>query len=193
MMVPEAGKMGCVKRLILLRHAKSGDDLVERDFDRQLSRRGQRAAMRIGQWFADEAMNFDAVIASPAQRVRETIESVERGIGFGLEPRFEPRIYLASAAAVLDAVLASEDRGGTLLLIELTDLPLKDVMFETTSAFATVGLSTGITPEIGAPGQAVLTFLMFLGRLGPITLVSALALRENTRRYTLPEGAPLIG
>ena len=39
----------------------------------------------------------------------------------------------------------------------------------------------------------VLVFLMFLGRLGPITLVSALALRENTRRYTLPEGAPLIG
>lgn len=117
MMVPEAGKMGCVKRLILLRHAKSGDDLVERDFDRQLSRRGQRAAMRIGQWFADEAMNFDAVIASPAQRVRETIESVERGIGFGLEPRFEPRIYLASAATLLEVVQATDDTVGTLLLI----------------------------------------------------------------------------
>lgn len=79
-----------------------------------------------------------------------------------------------------------------MLLTEATDLPLQDVMFETTSAFATVGLSTGITPQIGEPGQLVLVFLMFLGRLGPI-LVSALALREDTRRYTLPEGAPLIG
>jgi Trk-type K+ transport system membrane component len=67
------------------------------------------------------------------------------------------------------------------------------VLFETTSAFATVGLSTGITPEIGEPGQLVLVALMFLGRLGPITLVSALALRERNRRYRYPEGAPLIG
>ncbi|MDF3044135.1 MAG: TrkH family potassium uptake protein, partial [Ornithinibacter sp.] len=83
--------------------------------------------------------------------------------------------------------------GGTMVLTELTDLPFRDVLFETTSAFATVGLSTGITPEIGEPGQLVLVALMFLGRLGPITLVSALALRERNRRYRYPEGAPLIG
>ncbi|MEO6019997.1 MAG: potassium transporter TrkG [Knoellia sp.] len=83
--------------------------------------------------------------------------------------------------------------GGTMVLTELTDLPFRDVLFETTSAFATVGLSTGITPKIGGPGQLVLVALMFLGRLGPITLVSALALRERNRRYRYPEGAPLIG
>ncbi len=117
MMASEAGKIGCVKRLILLRHAKSGDDPVDRDFDRQLSRRGQRAAMRIGQWFADEDVKFDKVIASPAQRVRETIEAFERGIGFGLEPRFEPRIYLASAATLLEVVQATNDKVQRLLMV----------------------------------------------------------------------------
>lgn len=81
----------------------------------------------------------------------------------------------------------------TLLLLELTDLSTRDVLFETVSAFSTVGLSTGITAELPSSGQAVLVVLMFVGRLGPITLVSALALREKQLRYTLPEGRPLIG
>jgi trk system potassium uptake protein TrkH len=81
----------------------------------------------------------------------------------------------------------------TLLLLELTKLPTRDVLFESVSAFATVGLSTGITADLPPVGQLVLVVLMFVGRLGPITLVSALALRENQLRYTLPEGRPLIG
>lgn len=93
-------------------------------------------------------------------------------------------VALLGVAAVL---------GGSILLGQLTDLPLRDVLFETTSAFSTVGLSTGITPQIGHPGQLLLVALMFLGRLGPITLVSAIALRERDRRYRYPEGAPLIG
>ncbi len=81
----------------------------------------------------------------------------------------------------------------TLLLLEITSLPLRDVLFETVSAFATVGLSTGITADLSYLGQFVLIGLMFVGRLGPITLVSALALREKQLGYTLPEGRPLIG
>ena len=56
-----------------------------------------------------------------------------------------------------------------------------------------MGLSTGITAILPAPAQLVLAVLMFLGRLGPITLVSALALRERQRLYQLPEGRPIIG
>lgn len=81
----------------------------------------------------------------------------------------------------------------TLLLLEITSLPLRDVLFETVSAFATVGLSTGITADLPWLGQLTLIGLMFVGRLGPITLVSALALREKPLGYTLPEGRPLIG
>lgn len=83
--------------------------------------------------------------------------------------------------------------GPTLLLLELTDFRLDEVFFEVVSAFATVGLSTGITADLPALGKIVLTILMFVGRLGPITLASALALREHGRLYELPEGRPIIG
>ena len=105
--------------------------------------------------------------------------------------RIDHRVVRQATTVALLGVAAVV--GGTMLLTELTDLPFRAVLFETTSAFATVGLSTGITPQIGDPGQLVLVALMFLGRLGPITLVSALALRERNRRYRFPEGAPLIG
>ncbi|MFC6285731.1 TrkH family potassium uptake protein [Nocardioides sp. GCM10027113] len=81
----------------------------------------------------------------------------------------------------------------TLVLLELTSFETNDVLFEAVSAFSTVGLSTGITDDLPPAGQLVLVALMFIGRLGPITLVSALALRERQLRYTLPEGRPLIG
>lgn len=83
--------------------------------------------------------------------------------------------------------------GATMVLSEVTGFALRDSMFETTSAFATVGLSTGITPKMPVMGQWVLILLMFLGRLGPITLVSALLLHDHQRRYVYPEGRPLIG
>ncbi len=105
--------------------------------------------------------------------------------------RLEPRVIRQALTVALLGVAAVV--GSTMLLTELTDFSIPDVMFEATSAFSTVGLSTGLTPNMGVPGKLVLIALMFVGRLGPITLVSALALRERTRRYSLPEGAPLIG
>ncbi|MGW5055665.1 TrkH family potassium uptake protein [Actinokineospora sp. NPDC004072] len=81
----------------------------------------------------------------------------------------------------------------TLALLLLTDFTLDAVLFETVSAFATVGLSTGITASLPPAGQLLLVGLMFLGRLGPITLAAALALRERPRRYELPEERPIVG
>ena len=82
---------------------------------------------------------------------------------------------------------------GTLALLLLTPLPLDAVLFEVTSAFATVGLSTGITATLPGAAQLVLIALMFLGRLGPITLASALALRSRPILYRLPEERPIVG
>ncbi|MFD7408981.1 TrkH family potassium uptake protein [Streptomyces sp. NPDC059866] len=81
----------------------------------------------------------------------------------------------------------------TLLLLTLVEERLEAVLFEVVSAFATVGLSTGITADMPGAGQLLLIGLMFVGRIGPITLVSALALRERRRRYELPEERPVIG
>ncbi|MBC6448707.1 TrkH family potassium uptake protein [Actinokineospora sp. HBU206404] len=82
---------------------------------------------------------------------------------------------------------------GTIVLLSISPFRLDDVLFEATSAFATVGMSTGITAQLPVAGQAVLVVLMFMGRLGPITLASALALRERARRYELPEERPIVG
>lgn len=83
--------------------------------------------------------------------------------------------------------------GATLAIIALTGFMLRDVLFEVTSAFATVGLSTGITADLPASAQALLVLVMFVGRLGPITFGAALALRDRQRLYNLPEGRPIIG
>ena len=83
--------------------------------------------------------------------------------------------------------------GSTGLLLLHTDFTLDEVLFEAISAYCTVGLSTGITGELGEPAHLLLTVLMFVGRVGPITFASALALRSRPRRYELPLERPLIG
>ena len=83
--------------------------------------------------------------------------------------------------------------GATQVLLALTDHTLDRALFETISAFATVGLSTGVTPDVPPFGQLVLILLMYFGRLGPITLGTALALRRRPRRYDFPEERALVG
>lgn len=94
-----------MKILTLLRHAKSDwTDAVARDFDRPLNDRGRRAAWTMGAHMAAQGLVFDKVLASPARRVRDTLDEVVRGYGQPLEPVFDERIYLASSAALLDVV-----------------------------------------------------------------------------------------
>lgn len=90
-------------RLSLLRHAKSSwDDSVRSDFERPLNAKGRRAAATVGAFIAREGLAFDLVIASPAVRVRQTIEGVEDGLAHTLGPVFDARIYMASAGTLLD-------------------------------------------------------------------------------------------
>lgn len=81
----------------------------------------------------------------------------------------------------------------TFLMEALTDFTFDQVLFEVISAFSTVGLSTGITADIPAAGQMLLVLLMYIGRIGPLTLASALALRERARRHQLPEERTIVG
>ena len=81
----------------------------------------------------------------------------------------------------------------TLALMALTALPLEVVMFEAISAFATVGLSTGITAALSEPAQGVLIVLMFVGRVGTITVATALALHTRPRPFRYPEECPIVG
>jgi trk system potassium uptake protein TrkH len=67
------------------------------------------------------------------------------------------------------------------------------LLFEAFSAFGTVGMSTGITPDLTPASRIIVCLTMFAGRLGPLTLVLALAARERRRVYHWPEEAIRIG
>lgn len=68
-----------------------------------------------------------------------------------------------------------------------------DVLYEATSAFGTVGLTTGVTQKLSEPGKIIIIMLMYLGRVGPLTVVMALISRKKGTNYKYPEGKILIG
>jgi phosphohistidine phosphatase len=106
-----------MKNLTLLRHAKSGwDDPALRDFDRPLNTRGRRAARTVGAEMKAQELDFDLVLASPARRVAETLDEIAAGYG-PLEPEFDERLYLASAASLLDIVRHAPEGVDRLLLV----------------------------------------------------------------------------
>jgi trk system potassium uptake protein TrkH len=83
---------------------------------------------------------------------------------------------------------------GTAVAIEATtDHGFTVALFEATSAFGTVGLSTGITGGLPASAEMLLVLVMLAGRIGPVTFVTALAFRQRSRAYRLPEERPIIG
>jgi potassium uptake TrkH family protein len=83
--------------------------------------------------------------------------------------------------------------GGTLMLLLATGYTLEQTLFEAVSAFATVGLTTGITFDLPVVAQLIVIALMFVGRVGTITVASALALRSRPRLYRLPAERPIVG
>ncbi len=82
---------------------------------------------------------------------------------------------------------------GAIALTAISPFSFTQTLFEATSAFGTVGLSTGITNALPAFGQFLLVLIMLTGRIGPVTFVTALALRQRKRAYRLPEERPIIG
>jgi trk system potassium uptake protein TrkH len=67
------------------------------------------------------------------------------------------------------------------------------LLFEAMSALATVGLSTGITPDLSMPGKLILVAAMFFGRIGPLTAAYALQRRQEVKRYRFPAAHVNIG
>nr|WP_221376405.1 potassium transporter TrkG [Actinoplanes polyasparticus] len=83
---------------------------------------------------------------------------------------------------------------GTLVLLAITTgIPFDRALFEVMSAFSTSGLTTGLTAELSAPGQLILSAMMFIGRVGTVAVASALALNTRHRQYRYPEERPIVG
>ena len=83
----------------------------------------------------------------------------------------------------------------TMLLTLSENVSFMDAFFEATSAFGTVGLTLGITPNLSNFGKIIIAITMFIGRLGPVTMALAFSLkqRKHTGDIKLPEERVLVG
>ena len=81
-----------------------------------------------------------------------------------------------------------------LFVLMLTEpFPFEQILFEAFSAFGTVGLSMGITAKLSYIGKLLITLLMYIGRIGPLTLIYALSIRNLQPRVTYAEETIPIG
>lgn len=114
-----------MKILALLRHAKSDwDDIGTRDFDRGLNARGRKGARLIGRHIAGHGTAWDLLLASPAARVRQTLEAALPDA----EPTFDERLYLASADTILE-VVRERAGGAEAVLVSGHNPGLQEVLF----------------------------------------------------------------
>ena len=80
-----------------------------------------------------------------------------------------------------------------MLLLIFEKQPFLDLLFEATSAFGTVGLSTGVTPKLSVMGKLIITCLMFIGRTGPFTLAVAVGEQRDKAAIIYPECKVMVG
>ena len=104
-----------------------------------------------------------------------------------------PLKIVRDAIAVAFLALGAVCLFAFLLFLTEEGKPVIDVLFEVFSAFGTVGLSAGITSSLSGVGKFLITILMFIGRVGPLTVVLALGQRFRAGTYTYPEGRVMIG
>ena len=103
-----------------------------------------------------------------------------------------PRPLVARALSIL-ALASLLVLTSTLALMVSDNIDLLPALFEVTSAFGTVGLSLDVTPQLSPFGKLLISIMMFLGRVGPITFILSLAARQRTPRYRYPEEEIAIG
>ena len=130
--------------------------------------------------FALMVLNLIAVM-----RGRDHVEVFGRMI-----PVHQVSRSLAIIGAGLLVVLTT---AGLLMVFEQAPHRSLDYLFEATSAFATVGVSAGVTSDLSLPSRLVIIVVMFLGRIGPITLLLAMSGPKKAGSYSLPEERLSLG
>jgi trk system potassium uptake protein len=128
---------------------------------------------------------FGLIVAT----VWNTLRGKENPGAFGREFHLQ-QVFRAMALLVISLSLVMM----VFLVLSITeDFPSLKVLFETLSAFGTVGLTTGITPELSSFGRIVIILTMFTGRLGPLTLTMALTKAHHVSNYHYPKENFRIG
>lgn len=184
-----------------------GDKLLAGFFSAVMPRSGGFSVVDVGtmtpeSWLATDVLMFiGGGSASTAGGIKVTTFGLlalvlwaemrsEADVDVGTRRIPEANQRQALAVALLGVGLAVVS---TFVLLSVTPYGTDRVLFEVLSALGTVGLTTGITTDLPEVAEVLLVVLMFVGRLGPLALASALALRERPRRYRRPEERTIIG
>lgn len=125
-------------------------------------------------------------------RMREDVNILKRRIPQSTVSRIISIVFFSVLIVVVFTIL--------LLILELPQLPhtekeglFIDILFEVVSAFGTVGLSTGITSELSNAGKILITILMFIGRLGPLTIALAVNAKRKAPKYKYVQEDVMVG
>jgi trk system potassium uptake protein TrkH len=124
--------------------------------------------------------------AFAALRKRQEVEMFKRSVRTVVVGR-AITVTLLFVAVLFAAALAlsiTENENG---------FTMSQIMFETGSALGTVGLTTGITPSLTTAGKVIIIVVIFIGRLGPLTLLAALTFNLKPARYNYPDEAIIVG
>jgi len=125
-----------------------------------------------------------ALIVRARARARDSIPAFHRTLG--------PEIAVRAATLIALGLLVIFAAGTALLAVQ-PGLGMKEALFEVFSAFGTVGLSLGVTPGLTPAGKVVVILTMFVGRVGPLTLLYAVSRRKPRGHYTYAEESLLVG
>jgi phosphohistidine phosphatase len=107
-----------VKRLLVLRHAKSSwADSSQEDWQRPLNERGRRDAPRAGEWLKKRALMPDAIITSDAVRARTTAQAVAAALGYPRDVITHPALYHAKPSDVFDVLHDAAGNAKTVLIV----------------------------------------------------------------------------
>ena len=161
-----------MKTLGLLRHAKSDwDDVSLRDFDRGLNDRGRRGAALMGAHIREHGVSFDLLLASPAERVKRTLDAARLQVPI----HWDERVYLADSAGLIEVLrgvegdptavlVAGHNPGLQELVCDLVAPERENALFQAvaekfpTAAFAVLELAIERWTDC-APGCATLVHL----------------------------------
>ncbi len=137
---------------------------------------------------------FRALVAFSTARIRGRRQAVVGGAALDEETVNKAVTLLVFAAGIiLVALLVLCWTEGAASSHARSTGRFLEILFETVSAFGTVGLSTGLTPELSPWGKTVVALLMFIGRLGPVFFISALQEIQDPPRFDYPETGMLVG
>jgi trk system potassium uptake protein TrkH len=132
-----------------------------------------------------------AALARAKYRGRERVDIFRRSVpDENVNQAISVLVISAITLIVLSFLLLVTEGGLRPLTREKVDF--LQIAFEATSAFGTVGLSTGITPSLTPPGKLLIMLLMYVGRVGPLTIVLAVAQRERRGRFQYAEEGVVI-